>query len=159
MRNLYKNIAGDTIIEVLLAIIVVSGTLGTAFATMNSGSLGTRAAQERVEALKHVETQIELLRVATDRAIPGIYGRTNGFCLSESGGTVQIHEAFAPSAPVGNLDTQDLPYAAPCSIGLIPSGYNVSISEAGNVFTIRARWENISGDNRDQIEIKYKREP
>ncbi len=152
---------GDTIVEVLLAIVVVSATLGAAFTTIDRGTDGARASQERAEALKYVESQIELFKAGASSGTAGLFGRGNAFCLTSSGGVLEVKEAFTTPATVETLDGQSLgDYTTECKNGSIPDGYNVSISEAADhVFTFRARWENVSGNNRDQIEIKYKLQP
>lgn len=55
---------GDTIIEVLLAIAVVSAIMGAAFVSANKSLNGTRLSQERGEALKFVQAQADLLSAA-----------------------------------------------------------------------------------------------
>jgi Tfp pilus assembly protein PilV len=56
-----KSQTGDTIVEVLLSIAVLSSVLGGAFVSANHSLKSTRAAQERGEALKLVESQVEQL--------------------------------------------------------------------------------------------------
>ena len=53
---------GDTIVEVLIAISVMSLLIGGAFVLTNRSLQGTRAAQERLNALKLVESQLEQLK-------------------------------------------------------------------------------------------------
>lgn len=152
---------GDTIVEVLLAIVVVSGTLGTAFATMDRGVQGTRASQERAEALKHVESQVELLKAAGEQNA-SIHGLGKSFCLSIAGSFINISDSLALSGVVdAQLENDDVDdYASPpspCKVETIPGGYNLSITEdPADIFTVRARWENVSGRGKDQIEIKYR---
>ncbi len=152
---------GDTIIEVLMAIVVISATLGTAFATINSGVKGTRSSQERAEALKIVESQIELLKSARANSVSGLYGRSRAFCVNKTGSNITIHEAFNPPGSVGDAQAQPLTsYSNDCRNNSITGGYNYSIEEdASNVFVIRARWSSITGDRNDQIEIKYRMVP
>src|SRR5687767_4350813 len=52
---------GDTIVEVLIAIAVVSLILGGAYTTTNRSMQATRSAQERSVALTLAESQIERL--------------------------------------------------------------------------------------------------
>lgn len=54
--------AGDTIIEVLFAMSIVGIVLGSAFGMMNLATKTGRSAQERTEALKVAESQLELLK-------------------------------------------------------------------------------------------------
>ncbi len=60
------NNRGDTIVEVLIATAVVSMILAGAFVSTNTSSNNTRSAQERGEALKLAETQVELIKIAVD---------------------------------------------------------------------------------------------
>lgn len=56
---------GDTIVEVLIAIAVVTGVLATSYAIVNYNSRSYQTGSERVEALKVAEQQIEKLRAGT----------------------------------------------------------------------------------------------
>lgn len=64
MRRLLplKQQRGDTIVEVLLAMAVVGMVLGVAFGIANRSVAVGRSAQERSEALKYAETQVELIK-------------------------------------------------------------------------------------------------
>lgn len=54
--------AGDTIVEVLIAIAVVSGVLGITYSIMNRNQMIVRTNQERTEASKLAQQQIEMLK-------------------------------------------------------------------------------------------------
>jgi type II secretory pathway pseudopilin PulG len=58
--------AGDTIIEVLIAIAVMSFVLGSAFAISNRSQLSIQDAQEHTEALKIAQSQVEQLKQISD---------------------------------------------------------------------------------------------
>ncbi len=72
---------GETIVEVLIAIAVVSLVLGGAFASTRKSSNGTRTAQERGVALKLAETQIELIKAANSSGNPDII-IAGPFCIA-----------------------------------------------------------------------------
>lgn len=173
MRMLARNRRGDTIVEVLLAIVVVSSTLGAAFATMNKGVQGTRASQERAEALKFVEEQTELLKAGIEQSVSGIFTSSETFCMQiDGGGALKAASAKKPGVSDAGFDI-DAPlddgqdfghYAAQCIKGTVP--YHVSITRIENppdsgsyTFTVRAHWDRIGGDHRDRIEMKYKASP
>src|SRR5438309_3169170 len=80
MRRFKLNSAGDTIIEVLLALAVLASVLGGAYVSSNRSLSGARDAQERGEALKLVEEQLERLR-AVVKTLPN---NTTPFCLIDS---------------------------------------------------------------------------
>ncbi|MDZ7786537.1 MAG: hypothetical protein U5L95_05515 [Candidatus Saccharibacteria bacterium] len=164
-RGLAKSVKGDTIVEVLMAIVVVSSTLGAAFATMDRGTAGTRASQERAEALKHVETQVEMLKTAISNNVVSTPLPPDPFCLYISTSN-DIQVAELPGLANGDLeDSEDFshydtladpPPGNPCRKGSIPGNYNVSIIHDGSdTFTARAHWDNVGGNQRDRIEIKY----
>lgn len=71
---------GDTIVEVLLAIAVISAVLGGAYASASQSSRGLRQSQERGEALKLLEAQIELLKSAK---ASGYSFPASGFCMKQ----------------------------------------------------------------------------
>jgi len=56
------NNRGDTIVEVLICILVISSVLAGAFAVTNQSLLEVQDSQERSQAVKIAETQIERLR-------------------------------------------------------------------------------------------------
>lgn len=77
------NIRGDTIVEVLIAITVVSTVLGGAYASSNRSLNATRQSQERGEALKLAETQLERLK-ASITINADIFSTPNYFCFDEN---------------------------------------------------------------------------
>ena len=72
---------GDTIVEVLIAIAVVSAVLGGAFVSANRSLNMSRQSQERGEALKLAEGQVE--RVKSLGTSADLYGPTtlSPFCI------------------------------------------------------------------------------
>ena len=91
MNKMHKIQRGDTIVEVLLAMSVIGLVLGAAFSIANrSVSIG-QDAQERTEALKIAETQLEIFR-SEYRDNPAVSGRTqlNPFCFDVSQPTLTI---------------------------------------------------------------------
>lgn len=85
MLNILKKQArqkGDTIIEVMVALTVIGMSLGIAYAITNRSLATGRAAQERTEALKLAETQLEELKVY-EQSIADLRDNTDDFCLYE----------------------------------------------------------------------------
>ena len=62
MKRLYER--GDTIVEVLIAIAIISTVLVAAYQTTTRSVLATQSTQEHSQALKYAETQMEYLRAA-----------------------------------------------------------------------------------------------
>ncbi|TAH34192.1 hypothetical protein EYC59_03495 [Candidatus Saccharibacteria bacterium] len=62
--RLFAQQTGDTIVEVLIAVAVIAFTITGAYALSLRSTVSTQDAQERGQALKLVETQLEFLRNA-----------------------------------------------------------------------------------------------
>lgn len=75
-----NNNHGDTIVEVLIAIAIVSLTLAGGYASANHSANATRTSQERGEALKWAETQVEQIK-ASQTEMPST---TTDFCYDTS---------------------------------------------------------------------------
>ena len=150
---------GDTIIEVMMALSILGIAIAVAFNVANrSYSVGI-SAQERVEAVKVAQTQIELIKEAANTPAntvftlpeinPAIDTDSQLFCVNitdtspvlfDAGETIQ--ETIGPIDPIT--------YPTECSLGS-SDRYNVSVVRRNNVFTVRVRWENITGSNIDEV--------
>lgn len=62
LRHFWNNERGDTIVEVLIAIGIISLVLVTSYAITNKNTAAIQQNQERVQAQHLVEAQIEALR-------------------------------------------------------------------------------------------------
>lgn len=124
---------GDTIIEVLIAMSVVGLVLGAAFGITNRAVLTGRAAQERTDALKLAESQLELLKVyAKDSTFNG--GLFSSFCIDQG----------ATSAGVAAVDSND---TAVCK-GVNGQGgtgiYEVTITQNSGTYEVKIMWDEIN---------------
>lgn len=140
---------GDTIVEVLIAVAIVSLVLAGAYVSTNRSLLATRAAQERVSALKLAESQMEQIKslASTDPDI--LYGSVTDapFCIAKADGR-----------PVSDDN-------AACTVGISgdptdpndPPAFKVSITRAGDdLFFLRETWTNVSGQQTDSLELRYR---
>jgi type II secretory pathway pseudopilin PulG len=139
------NQRGDTIVEVLVAIGVLSLILGGAFVLTNRSLQGTRASQERLNATKLVETQLEHIKnlAATDAS--QLTGAPANFCVNSSG-------AVRPATDGGCHVTSD-GTAAPA--GFQPA-YNLTVSRTGDTYKVKNTWDSITGDNVESVEMSYR---
>jgi Tfp pilus assembly protein PilV len=129
------NQIGDTIIEVMIAILVLSLTIGGAYGIANRSLKSARQAQEHGEALKLAESQLENVKAQAIKPGTTIFS-TNNFCFDAAGN----------------------PTTSSCQFN---NRYNVSISQtsqANNVyqFTIRVQWESVGLSGTDQITMYYR---
>lgn len=132
---------GDTIIEILLSIAVLSLVLSVSYGLANRSSQSIRQAQERGEAQKLAEEQLELLR-----------GYITPDQLWESN---QCFKADNPSTPVNESDepTSDNNNCQNRGSG---SRYNLRIGiPADNTYTVYVNWPNVKGGT-DELTLSYK---
>lgn len=155
MKHLYN--AGDTIIEVLVSIAVVSTVLGGAFVATRNSQVGVRNSQEHAEALKLVESQIEQLRGYSSQAIAA----SVPFCMYNES---PVSTSYSPNIP---------PAAANCTqnsagqAGKVDSRYKLTIGRCnlvgcGNnisgsyLFTVTVSWPSVTGNGNEQESMVYR---
>lgn len=174
----YLSKTGDTIIEVLLTMAVLGIVLAGAYAATTRSLNNIYRAQERVEALKLVEGQLEVLDLLgkstkpADVASPtNIFGATHVFCIDTSNNNAVI-DATNPTVNIGAVlptlfSNSDFGNIANCSSG-INSRYHLAIERkddagpnTGSIFSVHARWDsaggNSSGTNgHDEVVVRYR---
>lgn len=131
MRKLKQT--GDTIVEVLVALAVTSLVISAAMASARQSLLGSLQSQERSEAMKIAESQLESLRSTGFKALASP-PRTN-FCYN--GGALA---------------------SAPCSVSGAGIAYTVNITRTtvlDHIFTIRVVWNRATGLGQDEVTMKY----
>jgi type II secretory pathway pseudopilin PulG len=133
---------GDTIVEVIIAVAIVSAILAGAFVVTNQSARAVRDSEEHAQALQLLQGQVELLRSAAAR--PGTLpaSLSTPFCLANG-------RAYQPAAS----DTH-------CTLNSL---YQVSISSpvsaptAGTTttFNLVAAWPALGGGT-DDVYLSYK---
>lgn len=134
---------GDTIVEVLIAVTVVSMVLGGAYVTTNKSLLATRAAQEQSNALKLSESQIEQLKGLAITNPGAIFSASVPFCIYNQTVTPPATDARCIQDAAGNQTTTDPKYA-------------ITITRNNNDFTIMTTWADVGGKRTDQMSLKYR---
>jgi prepilin-type N-terminal cleavage/methylation domain-containing protein len=147
---------GDTLVEVLIAIAVVSLVLGGAYVVTNRSLLATRAAQERSVALKLAEAQVEQIKAlaSSETEAQLLFGPSAPapFCIAKASGQPVVADNFV-SGSTGD---------AACTVGTSgdPSSteprFRISVTRSGNTFTLQERWENVGGRQTDQLQLRYR---
>jgi type II secretory pathway pseudopilin PulG len=132
---------GDTIVEVLVSIAVVSLILGGAFVSTNRSLQSTRDAEERGNALKLVESQLEQLK-GLDRTI--IFGTSVPASYCIAGGA-----AVASSNAACTVNANGTPTTA-------EPAYHLTITRNGNTFSVTNTWTNVRGDTQNNVGMKYR---
>jgi len=147
MRHHLKHIKerGDTIVEVLIAISVVSLILAGAYVTTNRSLLATRSAEERGNALKLAESQVEQLKGLAKSDPTSIFGASTPmpFCVSHT-----TNKPVIATNPDCALDAS----------GNATGIYNLSVNRGsdGNTFTISNQWVDVSGKINDSLQLIYR---
>ncbi len=146
--KLKRSERGDTIVEVLIAIAVVTSVLSITYATMNRNLVTMRNNQERTEASKLAQAQLEALK-GLYSANPGAItaNATAGFCIN---GTTIVAVA---SKPQGTLEDDDLAYGA-CESGF----YRYVLKRDAVIasqYTATVRWEAF-GSGRSEVVMVYR---
>lgn len=151
MRRLGQR--GDTIVEVLICIAIVSLILTGAYVTTQRSSVGVRNSQEHAEALKLVQSQLEQVRANVASGAGDVFSSPTPFCMIDT----------------GPISATAMPNAAKCvqnSGGAPTTGqpaYRLSIartvSGSGSLFTITAKWDSITGHGQAQESMVYRLYP
>lgn len=137
---------GDTIVEVLIAIAIVSMVLAGAYVTTNRSLQATRAAQERAIALKLGESQIEQIKglAATNPTV--LFGATapSPFCISSGTGLPVAATNAACAVNTSGAPTTQEPV------------FRISIARTNNDFVLTQTWFNVGGKNTDSLQLRYR---
>lgn len=141
MRELAER--GDTIVEVLISIAIISLILGGAYVATNRSLIATHDAQERSDGLKLVESQIEQIKNLVNTDPDEIFGSTPGaYCIASGAVMVSTDNACKVNA------------AGSYVAGSQPQ-YNLSITRSSNVFTVTNAWDGVTG-RPASVQMKYR---
>ncbi|HEY5667865.1 MAG TPA: hypothetical protein VIR03_01745 [Candidatus Saccharimonadales bacterium] len=137
--------AGDTLVEVLMAIAVLGLALAGAFVTTNHSLLATRGSQERENGMKLVESQLEQVKNLASTNANAVFGAgvPASFCVNSSGAVVSSANASCTVDASGVATT-----AQPA--------YHLAITRNVNTFTITNRWTDVSGRQQDSVQMTYR---
>jgi len=136
---------GDTIVEVLIAMTVIALVLAGAYVTTNRSIQNTRAAQERGNALKLAEAQIEQLKGVIATSPDAIFASAttaSPFCIYNNA-PVPVANANCSQGTNGNATTAE-------------PQFNLSVTRAGNTFTVINTWNNVNGTTLDKLQLTYR---
>jgi prepilin-type N-terminal cleavage/methylation domain-containing protein len=135
--------SGDTIIEVLLAMSVIGLVLGAAFGIANRSVQIGQDAQERTEALKIAESQLEIFKSE-------FAGNTDlqtqledsPFCLDNSKAILDIIESSEPECSGINGNGQTGLY----NVSIIPPG---ALNDPTGAYEFRVTWTRLGGTSNE----------
>ncbi len=157
MKLTKTNQRGDTIIEVLIAIAVISSVLAITYSIMNRNLLTMQDNQERTEASKIAQSQIEMLRNAWNvehNALKKLPGKDDN--LSAVPVCMKADSANPVVEITGGIPNEythdDFSTYSVCRQGI----YNMAIrSNGSDNYLISVRWDSLTG-TKSEVVMGYK---
>ena len=146
---------GDTLVEVLVAIVIVATVIGGAYVVSNHSLQSTRGAQERSSALKLGESQIEQLKAQISVDSTKIFGVgvPTQFCLTSDATGTHVWDIGIPLQKVKCVvDASGNP-------STVQPTYTLQLTRTGNNFKLSETWTDISGHFNDSLQLNYRAYP
>jgi Tfp pilus assembly protein PilV len=163
ISSLLKNQVGDTIVEVLIALTLITFVLVGAYYTANQSYRNNIDAQEHTQAYGVAQNQIEYLKIFGS-------GISSGNCLLDNGSSV-IQASNTPSTNGCNVESNNLsssgykyscptssPFCYAVSINKIAaSSYSLPLTGANlNTYQISVSWKALGGGSSDDVSLYYR---
>lgn len=135
-KGILCSIAGDTIVEVMIAILVVGTVLGSSYAAANRYFKNIRQAQEYTNALKIAEGQIEQIK---------------GYVINNDRAPITSAAPFCFKNGIQTGASRD------CTIDTLYTS-SIARTDATNqyTFTVTVSWSNINGGANSTVTLVYK---
>lgn len=136
--GIFRSQNGDTIVEVLIAMAVISAVLGTSYAIVNRNTKSYQQVNEHSEALKLSERQLEKLRqiaVGTDASKKAaVFSGATPFCID---------------------DVLHVNASTPCTDG-VDNRYTIQVLRTGaDQFESIVTWTGVTGGT-DRVSLSYR---
>lgn len=144
---------GDTIVEVLIAIGIMSLVLTAAYVTAHRNYLSMQDAQERGNALKLLERQTEALKAYNVQGHSALLtAASTSFCMgvgSDLSILTQANDCVVDSTGQTAAAGEEPAYTIS-----ITKTAGVSIG-SGQDFMLKATWDSILGDSQASVQMEY----
>jgi len=127
---------GDTLVEVLLAIAIVSFILVAAYVTANRNTLLNQDTQERSQALQLATSQLEFLHNTS-------VGSNN--CFDTMG---------TPVGTPGN-NASCIVKADGTPAGTVQPAYTIAITSSGATYRVQVSWDSLASNTRSSVSLYY----
>jgi len=150
-KNKTRKQVGDTIIEVMIAIVVMSGVLGAAFAISNKSSKTTQANHERYQAQMYANQQAEWIKsyAADNRAT------LTGLTVAPGVTYCMVDATTAPVLSSDNRCVIDSLYHIKFTPKQMPGNIGGPTDDTTNTYTINVSWDSLTSGGTDQVELIY----
>jgi type II secretory pathway pseudopilin PulG len=149
MMRIYSHNKGETIVEVLIVIAILSSVLGSAFAITTKTVNNNRQSQEHSEAVGYAQDQLERLKSIAES------GSTlpSKFCISSAGVVKDVSAIATIGQADSNADVMG-DYPAECQT----SYYRfVTVYDSGTkTYKSYVRWDSLNGNTRNNVQLSYR---
>jgi prepilin-type N-terminal cleavage/methylation domain-containing protein len=146
---------GDTIVEVLISMLIISIVLAGAYVTVHKSTIGVRNSQEHSEALKLAQSQVEQVRHdASKKAAAQVFGNAADlpFCIAnetiKTAATATQCKQDAAGQPTSTEPIYSVSNSrTSCGPALPPNCYQ---------FTTTVNWASVTGNGLANEQIVYR---
>jgi prepilin-type N-terminal cleavage/methylation domain-containing protein len=115
---------GDTIVEVMIALIILASVLAGAFLLTNKSSNRVRTSQEHSEALQILQGQVELVRsLASTGNKAALLGASSDFCVVNN-----LVETGGPCENIDDLYTVSVNHDSACTMSQTVCKFNFVVT-------------------------------
>lgn len=144
-------IKGDTIIEVMIAIVIISGVLAGTFAITNRSQKTTQANHERFQAQLYLNQQAELIKKTSALNRDGFinsFALDKDFCMDSGTENAQfdVNNLACNKDGLYRVTVTAVVGCSTIQIGCVRDTYNT--------FLIKIVWDSLNGQ-QDQVELAY----
>jgi type II secretory pathway pseudopilin PulG len=146
------NQVGDTIVEVLLSLTVLGMVIGTAFAVANRSLKQAQKSQERTQALKLAEGQVDSLKFLSESNneadIETFKNIQNAATASQCLGRITDDEG---DITIGVDSISD----GGCQDGVF--SYSIIYdNQNSHLFNVQVIWDSLGGNGQENVTIQYR---
>lgn len=148
---------GDTLVEVLICILIVSMILTGAYVTTNKSTVRVIDSQERAEALKVAQSQLEQIRQHSKKPAPNVLDQpaSSTFCMVDAT-VISATDARCKQDRNGNATTQEPAFAIVTSRQDCPGA---TLPADCSLFTIKIDWTSIATKTPAYAQMTYRLYP
>lgn len=160
-KRIFKNQLGDTIVEVMIALAILTLTLGGAYYSASLSLRNDSSSQEHSEATELAQSQIEALWARAQTESPFLSSDSTGTCLDTSSLQPQ-------AANYCNFDNSGSPNCAASNGGfcytitdqLTNPSDSTCLGDTSNItcynYAITVSWPALGGGTNNQIVLDYR---
>lgn len=158
--HITKNQMGDTIVEVMIAMAIISGVLGATFAVANRSQRATQANHERYQAQLYANEQAEWIKamsstdiLARQTFITTVSAATHtNFCMVNSSTIKAIADITAIPAECQKEGLYDIVITR----ATMTKNIDGTGAAENNTYYIKVQWDSlVKTDGKDKVEIVY----